>query len=132
MLNLDKFWEGPWSWKKEQDRFRLYLLPFSSECCMYSSIKLKLFLWYCVGWNLVSYVKRRTQIEGFWVKSGEENVWCECGVGIEGCGIFCSELHVCYSPPDIINIIIARKVIHLISSFIIFHCILQTWNKAVI
>jgi hypothetical protein len=25
--------------------------------------------------------------------------------GIEGCRIFCSELHVCYCSPDIINII---------------------------
>jgi len=49
MLNTDKIWEGPQSWKKEQDRFRQYLLPFSSQCCTYSSIKLKLFLSYCVG-----------------------------------------------------------------------------------
>jgi hypothetical protein len=33
-------------------------------------------------------------------------------VGIEGCRRFCSELHVCYSSPDIINIV-ARKKIHM-------------------
>jgi hypothetical protein len=32
-----------------QDRFRQYLLPFSSECCMHSSVKLTLFLSFCVG-----------------------------------------------------------------------------------
>jgi hypothetical protein len=31
---------------------------------------------------------------------------------VEGCRRFCSELHVCYSSLDIINIIIARKVIN--------------------
>ena len=30
---------------------------------------------------------------------------------MEGCGTFCSELHVCYSLPDTINIIVARKKI---------------------
>ena len=30
--------------KKEKNRFRQYLLPFSSECCMYSSMKVTLFL----------------------------------------------------------------------------------------
>ena len=34
------------------------------------------------------------------------------GRGIEGCRIFCSELHVCYCSPDIINQIVARKIIH--------------------
>ena len=29
--------------------FRQYLLPFSSECCMYRYIKLTLFLSVCVG-----------------------------------------------------------------------------------
>jgi len=32
----------------KNNRFRQYLLPFSSECCMFSSIKLKLFLSFCV------------------------------------------------------------------------------------
>ena len=27
------------------------------------------------------------------VQGGEENIWCESEVGIEGCGRFCSELH---------------------------------------
>ena len=35
--------------KKKQYMFRQYLLPFSSECCMYLSIKLILFLSFCVG-----------------------------------------------------------------------------------
>jgi hypothetical protein len=33
------------------------------------------------------------------------------GVGTEGCGILCSELHYCYSSPNI-NVICGRKVIH--------------------
>jgi len=49
MLNLDRICEGPWCWEKEQDRFRQCLLPFSAECCMYSSIELKFFLSCCVG-----------------------------------------------------------------------------------
>ena len=49
MLNLDRIWEGPLCWEKELDSFRQCLLPFSAECCMYWSIKLKLFLSYCVG-----------------------------------------------------------------------------------
>ena len=50
-------------------------------------------------------IKRRTQFEGLWEQGGEENVRCEMEIGIEGCSIFCSEIHVCYSSPDIINII---------------------------
>ena len=38
---------------------------------------------------------------------------CETEVGIEGCGRFCSELHDCYRSPYIVNIIIARKIIHM-------------------
>jgi len=34
--------------KKEQVRFRQYLLQFSSECCMYSSVKLTVFLSFCL------------------------------------------------------------------------------------
>jgi len=49
MLNRDKISEGPCSWKRGQDRFRQYLLPFSSECCMYSAIELTLLLSFCVG-----------------------------------------------------------------------------------
>jgi len=36
----------------KNSRFRQYLLPFSSECCMFSSIKLKLFLSFCVAVKL--------------------------------------------------------------------------------
>ena len=36
---------------------------------------------------------------------GEGNIWCEREVGIEGCRRLCSELHVCYCSPDIIDII---------------------------
>ena len=35
--------------KNDQVMFRHYLLPFSSECCMYSSVKLTLFVSFCVG-----------------------------------------------------------------------------------
>ena len=57
--------------KNEQDRFRQYLLTFSSECCMYRYIKLTLFLSFCVGVkfgvlcqeNNMSYVKRGIEIE---------------------------------------------------------------------
>ena len=34
-------------------------------------------------------------------------------VGIERCRRFCSEFHDCYYSPDIIYIIIARKIMHL-------------------
>ena len=34
-------------------------------------------------------------------------------IGIEGCRRLCSELHVCYSSPDIINIIMGRKMINM-------------------
>jgi hypothetical protein len=60
----------------------------------------------------VSYIKIRTQIEGFERAGGEDKILCESEVGIEGWRRFCSELHVCYSSPDIINIIIARKIIN--------------------
>jgi len=55
----------------------------------------------------VSYVKRRKDIEGMLEQSGEMEE------GIEGCGRFCSELHDCYRSPYTINIIIARKIIHV-------------------
>ena len=45
-----------------------------------------------------------------------ENICCEREVGIEGCRIFCNELHVCYSSPYIINIIIARMLTHVACS----------------
>jgi len=32
-------------------------------------------------------------------------IWCAREVGTEGCRRLCSELYVCYSSPDIINII---------------------------
>ena len=44
------------------------------------------------------------------MEGGEEDIWCEVKVGIEGCGRFCSELHVCYSSPVNINIIVQRKI----------------------
>ena len=56
-----------------------------------------------------------TQIESF-VRGGwgdEEDIWCEMEVGIEGCRKFCSELHIYYCSPDIINIIVARKLKHV-------------------
>jgi len=59
---------------------------------------------------MVSYVSGSKQIEGLRLYVGEENNWCEREVGIEGCRIFCSELHVCYCSPDIINIIVAKKI----------------------
>jgi len=38
------------SWEiREQDRFRQYLLPFSSECCMFTAIGLTFFLSFFVG-----------------------------------------------------------------------------------
>jgi len=40
-------------------------------------------------------------------------ILCETEVGIGGYGRFCSELHDCYCSPYIINIIIARKIIHM-------------------
>lgn len=33
----------------KNDRFRLYLLPFCSECFIFSFFKFTLFLWFCVG-----------------------------------------------------------------------------------
>jgi len=62
-------------------------------------------------WNLASYVTR-AQMEGLWEEGGEENICCRREVGIKGCRRFCSELHVCYPSPDIINVIIGRKIIH--------------------
>ena len=59
-------------------------------------------------WNLVSYIKRRTDW-GFVRAGGEGNIWCEREGGIEGCRRLCSELHVCYCSPDIIT----RKIICL-------------------
>jgi len=35
--------------EEKQDRCMPYLLPFSSECYIYSSVKLTLFLSFCVG-----------------------------------------------------------------------------------
>ena len=43
-------------------------------------------------------------------QGGEENIWCERELRIEGCRRFCSELHVCYSSPHIVYIIVARKI----------------------
>jgi hypothetical protein len=45
--------------KKERDRFRQNLLPFSSECCMYSSVKLTLFLSFSVGLKFVVLVQEK-------------------------------------------------------------------------
>jgi hypothetical protein len=38
---------------------------------------------------------------------------CEREVGIEWCRRLCSELHVWYCSTDIVNIIIASKIIHM-------------------
>ena len=46
-------------------------------------------------------------------QGGEENIWCGREVGIEGCRRLCIEIHDCYSPPDIIIKIIARKITHV-------------------
>jgi len=35
--------------EEKQDRCMPYLLPFSSECFIYSSVKVTLFLSFCVG-----------------------------------------------------------------------------------
>jgi hypothetical protein len=95
MLNTDRIWEGPWSWKKEQNRFRKYLLPSSSECCTYSSIKLKLFLSYCVGVKF-GVLRQEKHTDWWFLRAGcEENVWCESELGVEGSRRICSELHVC-------------------------------------
>jgi hypothetical protein len=57
--------------KKEQGRFRQYLLPFSSECCMFPSIKLTFFLSFCVGVIFGVLCQRSTQIEELWEQGGE-------------------------------------------------------------
>ena len=44
------------------------------------------------------------------VQGGEENIWCEREVGIEGCGRFCSVLHDCYCSP---HFIIIMKIIDM-------------------
>jgi hypothetical protein len=54
-------------------------------------------------------MKKWTQIEGLLEQGSEENIWCGREVGVEGCRSFCSELHECYSSPDIINIIVAGR-----------------------
>jgi hypothetical protein len=82
----------------------LHVLIYKAEICSFHIV------WV---WNLVSYVKRRTQIEGLWEQGGEENVWWETEVGVERCRRICSELHVCYSSADITNIFVARKVIYM-------------------
>ena len=43
-------------------------------------------------------------------EGGEENIWCEREVGIDGCKRLCSEFHFCFSSPDI-NFIIAKMII---------------------
>ena len=100
--------------KKEQDSFRQYLLPFSSECCMYWYIKLTLFMSFCVGVKFGVLLQEKNTDWGF-VRAGwwEEYLVWE-GVGIEGCRRFCSELHVCYSWTGIFNTVIARKVIPML------------------
>ena len=65
----------------------------------------------CEIWCLTSREEHRLKV--CIVQGGEENIWCGREVGIEGCRRFCSELHDCYCSPDIINIIIARKIIHM-------------------
>ena len=113
MLNLDRICDWPSSWKKEQDRFRQCLLPFSSECCMYWSVKLKLFLSYCVGVKFSVLRQKKNTDWGLKVWGGEENVWCERDVGVEGDRRYCSEFHVCYLSPDVIKVTVARKIIYI-------------------
>ena len=105
MVNTDKIWERPWSWEREQDRFRQYLLQFSSKCYMYWSIELTVLLSFCVGVKFGVLHQEKNTDWGFVRAGGEGNIWCEREVGIEGCRRLCSELHVCYCSPDIINII---------------------------
>jgi len=35
--------------EEKQNKCMPYLLPFSSECCIYPTVKLTLFLSFCVG-----------------------------------------------------------------------------------
>jgi len=41
-----------------------YLLPFSSECYIYSSVKVTLFQSFCVGVKFGVLCQEKTQIEG--------------------------------------------------------------------
>jgi len=50
---------------------------------------------------LVSYIKRRKQIEIFCEQGGEENILFVREEGTEGYRRFCSELHDCYSSLNI-------------------------------
>ena len=64
----------------------------------------------CEIWCVTSREEHTLRVckAGWW---GEYLVWE--GVGIEGFRRLCSEIHDCYSPPDIIIIIIARKITHM-------------------
>ena len=97
---------------KEQNKFRQYLLPFSSECCMYWYIKLTLFLSFCVGVKFGVLHQEKKTDWGCVEQGGEGNIWCGREVGIEGCRRLCKELCDWYSSPHII-IIVAMKIIHM-------------------
>ena len=99
--------------KTEQDRFMQYLVPFSSECCMYWYIKLTLFVSFCVGLKFGVFRQEKNMDWGFVTAGWWGEYWMWAWVGIEGCRRFCSELQVCYISPGIINIIIARKMINM-------------------
>ena len=84
----------------------------SSECCMYWAIELTVFLSFCVGVKFGVLDQEKNTHWRFVRAGGEGSIWCEREVGIEGCRRLCSELHVCYCSPDIINVIVERKIMH--------------------
>jgi len=55
--------------KKEQNRFRQYLLPCSSECCMYSSMKVPQFLSFFVDVK-VSVLSQEKNTDWGFVRAG--------------------------------------------------------------
>jgi hypothetical protein len=64
----------------------------------------------CEIWCLLSREEHRLKVfEGRLVRG----IFDVREIGIEGCRRLCSDLHVCYSSSDIINIIIGRKIIHM-------------------
>jgi hypothetical protein len=64
----------------------------------------------CEIWCLTSREEQRLRICESVLVSG---IFVGEGVGIEGCRRLCCELYVCYCSPDIINIIIVRKMINM-------------------
>ena len=111
MLNSDKIWERSFSWKREQDKFRQYLLPFSSECCMYWYRNPTLLLSFCVGVKFgILHHQKSTDLGfvrgGWW---GEYSMW-EGGRN-RGMQRLCIQLLVCFCSPVIINKRVGRKII---------------------